>query len=102
MKLHLIVGLCEENKFQLHTHNTTSSNGQLWCILSYCLTIGVKCIKKQMCTKLVCVCCCLFIRDITEGKPLSLEVTGIEYMNDDPSMVDVLYAKVNVKDGSDK
>lgn len=43
-----------------------------------------------------------FIRDITEGKPLPLEVTGIEYMNDDPAMVDVLYAKVNVRDGSDR
>lgn len=42
------------------------------------------------------------IRDITEGKPLPLEVTGIEYMNDDPAMVDILYAKVNVKDRSDK
>ncbi|XP_067431893.1 activating signal cointegrator 1 complex subunit 1 [Thunnus thynnus] len=46
--------------------------------------------------------CQNFIRDITEGKPLPLEVTGIEYMNDDPAMVDVLYAKVNVKDGTDK
>ncbi|XP_017288930.1 activating signal cointegrator 1 complex subunit 1 [Kryptolebias marmoratus] len=46
--------------------------------------------------------CQSFIRDITEGQPLPLEVTGIEYMNDDPAMVDVLYAKVNVKDGSDK
>uniref|UniRef100_A0A3Q2GBU2 Activating signal cointegrator 1 complex subunit 1 n=1 Tax=Cyprinodon variegatus TaxID=28743 RepID=A0A3Q2GBU2_CYPVA len=46
--------------------------------------------------------CQSFIRDITEGKPLLLEVTGIEYMNDDPAMVDVLYAKVNVKDGSDR
>ncbi|MEQ2270964.1 hypothetical protein XENORESO_018364, partial [Xenotaenia resolanae] len=36
--------------------------------------------------------------DIAEGKPLPLEVTGIEYMNDDPAMVDVLYAKVNVAD----
>ncbi|KAM9716229.1 activating signal cointegrator 1 complex subunit 1 [Menidia menidia] len=43
-----------------------------------------------------------FTRDITEGKPLQLEVKGIEYMNDDPAMVDVLYAKVNVKDGSDR
>lgn len=42
------------------------------------------------------------IRDITEGNPLQVEVTGIEYMNDDPAMVDVLYAKVNVKDKSDK
>lgn len=43
-----------------------------------------------------------FIRDITDGKPLALEVKGIEYMNDDPSMVDVLYAKVSAQDGSDK
>ncbi|XP_035389661.1 activating signal cointegrator 1 complex subunit 1 [Electrophorus electricus] len=43
-----------------------------------------------------------FIRDITKGKPLPLEVRGIEYMNDDPSMVDVLYAKVSVQDGSNK
>lgn len=42
------------------------------------------------------------ISDITEGKPLQLEVTGIEYMNDDPAMVDVLYAKVGVQDGSNK
>lgn len=42
------------------------------------------------------------IRDITEAKPLPVEVRGIEYMNDDPSMVDVLYAKVAVQDGSDK
>nr|XP_057917027.1 activating signal cointegrator 1 complex subunit 1 isoform X2 [Doryrhamphus excisus] len=41
------------------------------------------------------------IRDITEGKPMPLEVRGLEYMNDDPAMVDVLYAKVNIKDGSD-
>ncbi|XP_051795013.1 activating signal cointegrator 1 complex subunit 1 isoform X1 [Acanthochromis polyacanthus] len=46
--------------------------------------------------------CEKFIRDITGGKPLQLEVTGIEYMNDDPAMVDVLYAKVNIKDRSDK
>ncbi|KAJ8013563.1 hypothetical protein DPEC_G00031060 [Dallia pectoralis] len=38
---------------------------------------------------------------ITGQKPLLLDVTGIEYMNDDPSMVDILYAKVQVKDGSD-
>ncbi|XP_030630395.1 activating signal cointegrator 1 complex subunit 1 [Chanos chanos] len=43
-----------------------------------------------------------FIREITGGKPIPVEVSGIEYMNDDPSMVDVLYAKVHVQDGSDK
>lgn len=46
--------------------------------------------------------CQNFIREITEGKPLPLEVKGVEYMNDDPGMVDVLYAKVNVKDESDR
>lgn len=39
---------------------------------------------------------------ITGGKPLSVEVAGVEYMNDDPAMMDVLYAKVHMKDGSDK
>ncbi|XP_077595013.1 activating signal cointegrator 1 complex subunit 1 isoform X1 [Stigmatopora nigra] len=46
--------------------------------------------------------CQNFIRNTTGGKPLPLQVAGIEYMNDDPTMVDVLYAKVNTKDGSDK
>lgn len=46
--------------------------------------------------------CQNFIRDMTEGKPLQVEVKGIEYMNDDPAMVDVLYAKVSLKDRSDR
>ncbi|CAG13304.1 unnamed protein product, partial [Tetraodon nigroviridis] len=46
--------------------------------------------------------CDNIIRDITEGKPLQLEVKGIEYMNDDPAAVDVLYAKVGVRDGSNR
>ncbi|XP_008580813.1 PREDICTED: activating signal cointegrator 1 complex subunit 1 isoform X2 [Galeopterus variegatus] len=43
-----------------------------------------------------------FINDISEGKPLEVEMAGIEYMNDDPGMVDVLYAKVHMKDGSNR
>ncbi|MGH0158997.1 UNVERIFIED_CONTAM: hypothetical protein FKN15_037710 [Acipenser sinensis] len=35
-------------------------------------------------------------------KPLPLEIVGIEYMNDDPAIVDTLYAKVHPEDGSDK
>ncbi|TRY59120.1 hypothetical protein DNTS_009562 [Danionella cerebrum] len=42
------------------------------------------------------------IREITGANPLPIEVRGIEYMNDDPSAVDVLYAKVSAQDGSDK
>ncbi|OCT71869.1 activating signal cointegrator 1 complex subunit 1 [Xenopus laevis] len=43
-----------------------------------------------------------FLDKITGGKSLQLQVMGIEYMNDDPAMVDVLYAKVEMKDGSER
>lgn len=43
-----------------------------------------------------------FLDKIAAGKPIEVEVTGIEYMNDDPAMVDVLYAKVQMKDGSER
>ncbi|XP_038591506.1 activating signal cointegrator 1 complex subunit 1 [Micropterus salmoides] len=69
------------------------------------LTIGTMALLNDMEVRKACAHlqeCQHFIRDITEGKPLPLQVTGIEYMNDDPAMVDVLYAKVNVKDKSDK
>ena len=35
-----------------------------------------------------------FIKDLTGSKPLKVRIKGLEYMNDDPSEVDVLYAKV--------
>lgn len=44
----------------------------------------------------------LLCSDISGGKPLEVEMSGIEYMNDDPGMVDVLYAKVHMKDGSNR
>ncbi|XP_069744165.1 activating signal cointegrator 1 complex subunit 1 [Narcine bancroftii] len=43
-----------------------------------------------------------FIDKLTEGKPLLVRVKGVEYMNDDPSMVDVLYGKIEMKNGTDK
>ncbi|NXT35575.1 ASCC1 protein, partial [Pelecanoides urinatrix] len=43
-----------------------------------------------------------FVDQIAGGKPLTVEVAGVEYMNDDPAMTDVLYAKVHMKDGSDR
>ncbi|XP_067996447.1 activating signal cointegrator 1 complex subunit 1 isoform X4 [Melanerpes formicivorus] len=43
-----------------------------------------------------------FVDQIAGGKPLTVEVAGVEYMNDDPAMIDVLYAKVHMKDGSDR
>ena len=44
----------------------------------------------------------LLVSQIAGGKPLTVEVAGVEYMNDDPAMTDVLYAKVHMKDGSDR
>ncbi|NXU54429.1 ASCC1 protein, partial [Turnix velox] len=48
--------------------------------------------------------CCKedFVDHITGGKPLPVEVLGVEYMNDDPAMMDVLYAKVHMKDNSER
>ncbi|XP_029933175.1 activating signal cointegrator 1 complex subunit 1 [Myripristis murdjan] len=69
------------------------------------LTVGTLALLNEMEVTKACEHlreCQNVIKDITEGKPLPLEVTGIEYMNDDPAMVDVLYAKVSVKDRSDK
>nr|XP_033798246.1 activating signal cointegrator 1 complex subunit 1 isoform X2 [Geotrypetes seraphini] len=43
-----------------------------------------------------------FAEKLMGGKTLQVEVSGIEYMNDDPGMVDVLYAKVQTKDGSER
>ncbi|KAM8923946.1 activating signal cointegrator 1 complex subunit 1 [Pelodytes ibericus] len=43
-----------------------------------------------------------FLDKLSAGRPLQLQVSGIEYMNDDPAMVDVLYAKVQMKDGSER
>ncbi|NXT89051.1 ASCC1 protein, partial [Anhinga rufa] len=43
-----------------------------------------------------------FVDQIAGGKPLTVEVAGVEYMNDDPATTDVLYAKVHMKDGSDR
>ncbi|XP_018418417.1 PREDICTED: activating signal cointegrator 1 complex subunit 1 [Nanorana parkeri] len=43
-----------------------------------------------------------FLDKIAAGKPMQVKMSGIEYMNDDPAMVDVLYAKVGMKDGSER
>jgi activating signal cointegrator complex subunit 1 len=51
-------------------------------------------------TQLLTKCREMIIDDILYGNPLELEVQGLEYMNDDPDKVDVLYAKVAPVDGS--
>ncbi|XP_074657827.1 activating signal cointegrator 1 complex subunit 1-like [Tubulanus polymorphus] len=42
------------------------------------------------------------IDPVLNGRPLMVFVNGLEYMNDDPNEVDVLYAKVEIADGSDR
>lgn len=37
-----------------------------------------------------------------QRSPLAMQFTGLEYMNDDPSEVDVLFAKVQAADRSDR
>uniref|UniRef100_A0A8C6T7S5 Activating signal cointegrator 1 complex subunit 1 n=1 Tax=Neogobius melanostomus TaxID=47308 RepID=A0A8C6T7S5_9GOBI len=69
------------------------------------LTVGTLALLNEMEVRKACERlqqCQNSIREIAGGRPLELEVKGIEYMNDDPGMVDILYAKVNVKDASDK
>lgn len=42
-----------------------------------------------------------FIKDFLNGKKLTVRIKGLEYMNDDPSKVDVLYAKISEVEGSE-
>ena len=42
-----------------------------------------------------------YCRDVLGDKPVAVKLQGVEYMNDDPSEVDVLYARVIPADGSD-
>ncbi len=42
-----------------------------------------------------------FVTPLLEGRPLRVKVEGLEIMNDDPSEVDVVYAKVGTNPDSD-
>jgi len=39
---------------------------------------------------------------VLKNEPMTVCVRGLEYMNDDPSAVDVLYAKVSLTDDSNR
>ncbi|CAF0895435.1 unnamed protein product [Brachionus calyciflorus] len=41
-----------------------------------------------------------FIKELLDGKKLQVRIKGLEYMNDDPSQVDVLYAKIKEENGN--
>lgn len=42
------------------------------------------------------------LRPILRGTPLFVDIQGLEYMNDDPGAVDVLYAKIQPSPEADK
>ena len=42
------------------------------------------------------------LRPILRGTPLLVDIQGLEYMNDDPGAVDVLYAKIQPSPEADK
>lgn len=44
----------------------------------------------------------MICRPILRGEPLTVRVQGLEYMNDDPSSVDVLYAKIQAGEQAEK
>lgn len=44
----------------------------------------------------------LICRPILRGEPLTVRVQGLEYMNDDPSSVDVLYAKIQAGEQAER
>lgn len=62
------------------------------------LTIGIMALMDdkeiQNVVKMLNDCKNDFIEPILKGKPLTIQLRGLEYMNDDPSAVDVLYAKI--------
>lgn len=43
-----------------------------------------------------------FLPEVVEGRPLQAYIRDLDYMNDDPGEVDVLYAKLTLQDGSDR
>ncbi|KAK2573292.1 Activating signal cointegrator 1 complex subunit 1 [Acropora cervicornis] len=47
-------------------------------------------------------CHIILLNKHLQNRPVVVELKGVECMNDDPSEVDVLYAKVTTKDGSDR
>ena len=44
----------------------------------------------------------MFFSNCLQDTAVVVELKGVEYMNDDPADVDVLYAKVVIKDGSNR
>lgn len=70
------------------------------------ITIGTMALldnrERQKAAKLLAECNEDIVKPILDGEPLRLRVAGLEYMNDDPAEVDVLYAQVESADGSDK
>lgn len=70
------------------------------------LTIGIMALmderETQNAEQLLKECKEDFIEPILKSAPLNIHLRGLEYMNDDPSNVDVLYAKIEPGESLDK
>lgn len=70
------------------------------------LTIGMLTLlsEKDVKNAAVCLSQCYqeLVSEYLQDSPVVVELKGVECMNDDPGDVDVLYAKIITKDGSDR
>ncbi|XP_062522115.1 activating signal cointegrator 1 complex subunit 1-like isoform X1 [Corticium candelabrum] len=70
------------------------------------LTIGVLKLcsheEEEKACDLLSECSRTVVKSELCGRPAIIQIQGLEYMNDDPSAVDVLYGKVSLADGSDR
>lgn len=69
--------------------------------LTLCTLVLVDKVERDMASRILDECKRDVIDPILEHTPLKLKLAGIEYMNDDPAEVDVLYARVHFSEGND-
>lgn len=62
--------------------------------LTICTAVLLNTDEIEVAGKIMEDCCKSLIKDLIGSKPLKVNIKGLEYMNDDPNKVDVLYAKV--------
>lgn len=67
--------------------------------LTLCTLVLVDKVEREAASRTLEECKRDVIDPVLEHKPLKLRLAGIEYMNDDPAEVDVLYAKVHFSQG---
>lgn len=67
--------------------------------LTLCTLVLVDKVERDEASRILDQCKRDIIDPVLEHRPLKLKLAGIEYMNDDPAEVDVLYARVHFSQG---